>query len=421
MKKNKSFEIKNPQPSDGLKVLLVGYNGANNTGSESRLISIIDELYEIIGKNTIITIPTLNEKNLKRYITVNDNLKIVPIPSLYVLALLKLVKQHDLILLIEGSCYMDSWTSALLWAFLLTTTYSKAFKKPCAAYAVDSGDLSAFNKYLVKREASKTDLIIVRSKYAAERLRSIGVTAPIKVTADTAFYYQESPDDHSILRKIWPDATKLIGISVVDFTLWPVVLRPWGREKDRYKWPYYFSRSKERKKMRKNLIQGWVTTINYINKKYGRKVALICMEDLDEPLAREIVEKIDDQNYCKVFSSRELNTSQMTSILINLDLLITSRYHAAVLSLRKLVPQIAVGHDFRLTSLYKDLELYEDYFVSHESSQLWDDLKTKIDLLIKNPNIQEKILKKGLNMQLNLARQNKIILKQFLKKRAMIE
>jgi len=42
------------------------------------------------------------------------------------------------------------------------------YKIPCLAYAVDAGDLSSFNQFLVRQEASKTDLIITRTIYAAE-------------------------------------------------------------------------------------------------------------------------------------------------------------------------------------------------------------------------------------------------------------
>ena len=55
----------------------------------------------------------------------------------------------------------------------------------------------------------------------------------------------------------------------------------------------------------------------------------------------------------------------MTSILRSLDLLITSRYHAGVLSLASQVPQVAIGHDLRIRDLYADLEMSE-LFTDHE-------------------------------------------------------
>ncbi len=176
--------MKNP------KVLLLGYNGANNTGSEARLLSIIDDVRSILGPNALITVPTLNEVNLRRYLKEDEFLKIAPIASIFFFDIRRLVKEHDVLILVEGSCYMDTWTSALLWAFLWGTRCANNFKKPSLAYAVDVGHLSTFNRWLVKREASKTDLILTRTELAAEELKKIEVNAPIDVTADCAFTFK---------------------------------------------------------------------------------------------------------------------------------------------------------------------------------------------------------------------------------------
>lgn len=333
---------------------------------------------------------------------------------------------------------MDTWTSALLWAFLWATSSAHRQKKPCVAYAVDAGDLSWFNRWLVKREASKTDLIITRTRYAAEKLEKIGVIAPITSTADCAFTFQENPQDHDFLKRIWPESIEgrkpadsvignsavvakgvtrtkgVVGLAVVDFSLWPVVIRPWGRKKDVYKWPYYFSRSRDRQKVRKKLVDGWARVADRIIEKHHKNVALICMEELDQPLAKDILQKMENKDNCKVISSGEYNASQMTSMLSDLDLLVTSRYHSAVLSLRSHVPQIAVGHDPRLSSLYHDLHLYDDYFLSHKNADLWEVINEKVDLLTATPDLQKDQLEKGLHDQLGLCQKNQILLQEFL-------
>ncbi|MGZ7069163.1 MAG: polysaccharide pyruvyl transferase family protein [Methanobacterium sp.] len=404
-----------------LKVLLVGYNGANNTGSEARLLSIIDDIRFVLGPDVELTVPTLNEKNLRRYIQEGNGLKIAPVPSIFFLAIDRLVKEHDLVILVEGSCYMDTWTSALLWAFLWATHSAHHHEIPCLAYAVDAGELSHLNQWLVKREASKTDLIITRTKYAAERLKKIGVTAPITSTADCAFNFQENSENHSFLKNYWPEARSgVVGMSVVDFSLWPVVIRPWGRSENLYKWPYYFARSKERKKARERLVEGWAKATNRIIDEHGQNVALICMEELDEPLGREIRQRIENKDMSYVISSGEFNASQMTSMLCELALLVTSRYHASVLSLRALVPQIVVGHDPRLTSLYLDLGLYDDYFISHDDPHLWEVLKDKVDLLLRYPNLQREQLEKGYQEQMSLAHENKNLLQKFLEQKDLV-
>ena len=396
------------------KVLLVGYNGANNTGSEARLLSIIEDIRSILGPETHITVPTLNEANLRRYLKEDKYLKIAPLHSIFFYDVRRLVKEHDVLLLVEGSCYMDTWTSALLWAFLYSTRCANNFKKPSLAYAVDVGHLSRFNRWLVKREASKTDLILTRTKSAAEDLKKFGVTAPIDVTADCAFIFKTEEEDKNILKESWPDSdSDVVGLAPIDFYLWPVVIRPWGKKKYLYKWPYYFSRSKNRIKESEKLALKWAQEADRIIEEHGKKIALICMEEVDEPLARCIKKKLKNPEMMKIFSSREYNASEMTNILRSLELLVTSRYHAGVLSLEGQIPQIAVGHDTRLRGFYGELGL-QDYLIDYMSPKIWDKLSEKVDELIENPEIQKNLLKQGFIEHLNRAKENPEILKDFL-------
>lgn len=168
-------------------------------------------------------------------------------PTVFLAKVRRLVRRHDLVILVEGSTFMDTWGSALLWYFLWAAHCAHTLGKPCLAYAVDAGSLSPRNRRLVGRVASGLDLVVARSQAAAERLRACGVTAPIEVTADNAFTFEPDPADADFLGRAWPEASGgTVGIAVVDFYLWPVVARPWGKREDRYKWPYFFSRSPER-------------------------------------------------------------------------------------------------------------------------------------------------------------------------------
>ena len=399
------------------RVLLLGYNGANNTGSEARLLAIINDIRAILGPEVLITVPTLNKENLERYLKEDRFLKIAPISSIFFFDIRKLVREHDILLLVEGSCYMDTWTSALLWAFLWATKCANNFKKPSIAYAVDVGHLSSFNRWLVKREASKTDLILTRTESAAKELQKMGVKAPIKTTADCAFTFKTEKKDDEILNELWPESDSgVVGLAPVDFYLWPVVMRPWGKKENLYKWPYYYSRSKWRTNGSEQLALKWAEEADRIIEKYGKMVALICMEELDEPLARSIKNKMKNPEMAKIFSSRKHNASTMTSILRSLELLVTSRYHAGVLSLEAQVPQIAIGHDTRLRGFYKELGL-ENYLLDYMSSEIWHKLDEKVNELLEDPETQQKLLKDGYIQHIDRVHKNMEILRNFLQKR----
>jgi len=396
------------------RVLLVGYNGANNTGAEAKLLVVIDEIRSILGPDVCITVPSLNEANLRRYLTESPTLKIKPFrPSLLFLDASKFVRQSDLIVLVEGSCYMDTWGSPLLWCYLLATRYAHSMKKPCVAYAVDAGSAGRFNSWLIRREASKTDLILARTQSAAERLKKWGVEAPIEVTADNAFAFQPNPQDQDLLKRVWPEASHVVGVAAEDIYVWPVHIRLWDRKKYCYRWPYYYTHSRKSGEKSDLLAKVLAAQSDDIIMEYDKDIALLSMEGLDAGFANKIQRLMKHPERTKVFTSSDYNASQMTSVLRSLELLITSRYHAGVLSLPNQVPQVAIGHDLRIRDLYADLDISE-LFTDHEDPlRFWEISNDVGDVFDHYDSVKEK-LKRGYEQYREREKRNPQLLKAFL-------
>ena len=398
----------------GPKVLLVGYSGANNTGAEALLLADIEDMRAVFGPEVRITIPTINPANLRRYVQEGPDLRIAPMPTVFFAALREFVKESDFVFLVEGSTYMDTWTSALLWAYLWATHWADEFDKPCAAYAVDAGQIkSGLNRRLVRSQASETDLIITRAAAAAERLRSWGVTAPIEVTADNAFTFVPDPADAGLFDRLWPEAgDRVMGLALVDFYLFPVVMRPWGPKEDCYRWPYYYSLPPAERRAAEELADSYAALADHLVTEHGVSVALICMEELDERMARKVHSRMACADRARIFSSREYAASKMTSILRGLDFLVTARYHACVLSMAAQVPQIAVGHDLRLKSIYAELGL-QDLFVDARSPDRDAQLRANLDRVLADPEPVRATLRRGYEEHLNKARRNRELLREF--------
>ncbi len=398
----------------GPKVLLVGYSGANNTGAEALLLADIEDMRAVFGPQVRITIPTINPANLRRYVQEGPDLRIAPMPTVFFAALREFVKESDFVFLVEGSTYMDTWTSALLWAYLWATHWADEFDKPCAAYAVDAGQIkSGLNRRLVRSQASETDLIITRAAAAAERLRSWGVTAPIEVTADNAFTFVPDPADAGLFDRLWPEAgDRVMGLALVDFYLFPVVMRPWGPKEDCYRWPYYYSLPPAERRAAEELADSYAALADHLVTEHGVSVALICMEELDERMARKVHSRMACADRARIFSSREYAASKMTSILRGLDFLVTARYHACVLSMAAQVPQIAVGHDLRLKSIYAELGL-QDLFVDARSPDRDAQLRANLDRVLADPEPVRAALRRGYEEHLSKARSNRELLREF--------
>lgn len=394
---------------------MLGYNGANNTGAEALLLADIADVRAVLGSDAVITIPSLNPRNLRRYIQESPTLRIAPYSTTGLLTLRHLVGQNDLVMLVEGSTYMDTWSSAMLWQYLVTTGSAYEMGKPSLSYAVDAGEIkSAFNRRLVRSEASKTTLIVARAAAAADRLRAFGVTAPIEVTADNAFNFRPDPADAGLLQRLWPEAGReVVGMALVDFHLWPVVIKPWGPKAECYKWPHYFSRSPERRQASEELARSYAALADEVIARHGKSVALIGMEGLDEAIVRRVHALMAQPDRARVFSSNEYNASQMVSVLRSLQLLVTSRYHACVLSLAAQIPQIAVGHDLRLKTIYQEMGLFEDYFVDPRASDVYGSLLPRVEWLLRDPSSQRETLVREHQKHLRDAQRNRGLLKEF--------
>jgi polysaccharide pyruvyl transferase WcaK-like protein len=394
---------------------MLGYNGANNTGAEALLLADIEDVRAVLGPQAVITIPSLNPANLRRYLQETPNLRIAFLPTLYFATMHRLVRENDLVMLVEGSTYMDTWSSAMLWIYLWTTLCAHAMGKACLAYATDAGEIqSALNRWLVRHLASQTDLIITRAAAAAERLRALGVTAPMAVTADNAFWFRPDPADAGLLARLWPEAgPNVVGLALVDFYQWPVVMKLWGPREDCYKWPYYFTHTPERTRATEGLARSYAALADEMITRHGQAVALIGMESLDEVLLRKVQGCMAHPDRARIFCSRQYNASQLVSILRSLELLLTSRYHACVLSLAAQVPQIAIGHDQRLKTIYRELGLFEEFFVEPNAHDLYESLRPRVERLLSDPACVRDVLKQGYDQHRSDAGRNRSLLKDF--------
>ncbi len=405
--------IRNRSP----RILLVGYNGANNVGSEARLLAVIQDLRAVLGSSASTSVLTLNKAKQSRYLKEDASLHVIPFSSQSVIKLAMSVWNHDIVLLVEGSCYMDTWATALLLAYLWITMCASAMGKPCLAYSVDAGRLTRANQKRVRREASKTDLIITRTQAAADRLRSWGVTAPMEVTADSALSLCIDPAEEIPIARIWPEAgSGLVGMALVDFYRWPVVFKPWGGSRDCYRWPFYFSSSRDRLRASEELVKGCAAEADRIVAAHDRNIALLCMEELDTLLAEEVHLHMVHRDRARIFSSCRYSLFQMTAILRNLDALVSSRYHACAFAMPAGVPMVAVGHDLRIRDLFQELRLPDDLFIPYDCAEMFPRLRKCIDALISNPHPSKQAILQGYCLLRERAMRNRQILKSFVER-----
>lgn len=354
------------RPGEKLKLLLVGYNGARNTGADARVVALVQQLSEEFGNQIEITVMTLNSDNIKGYFP--ENVRILPFPTFFCWSLLRAASTHHAALLCEGSTLTHTFADALSMFFCQAAGIMKKQGKPCIAYGSDVTTLHHRLARLSKQMCSDVQFI-ARSQSALQVLHDMGLRCHLGT--DTAWTFtipqERNCGQQIITNQGWDGKKPLLGVAVINPYCWPVRPSLWkwlkasvtGQRSLQYDKMYFFSDSKARRENYRRYLTQMAEVVNAYQQEHDAFVVIIGMEKLDEQACRDLRSMISGQT--ALVSSREADVFLMTSVLHQLDTLVTSRYHAAVLSMLKAMPVVAVSMDNRLDGLFRDIGFAEKY------------------------------------------------------------
>lgn len=381
-------------PEEPTSILLVGYNGARNTGADVRVAALIDQIRNQadVGQCEL-SITTLDEDSMKPYL--DDNITVIEHSTLFFLPLLKACSQSHVIVLCEGSMLKSKFANGLAFFLCEAAGIAKAQNKPCIAYGVEAGDMDPVVKKTALALCSDT-FFIARTTKSQELISSMGFTcvlgddtawtfasqapevmrqtptpeaavshnapfAPEAVPRDTTKLSQANKDALDFLREAgWDGASQLIGLAAINPFCWPVkpslaktvksaLTSTW---KHHYQAWYFFSWSKQREEQFELYLDNIARAVNDFTRNSKAFVVIIGMEALDAAATRALRSRLEKPS--ALVLSKEHDGYFIDSVISRLSLLVTSRYHAALLACKNLVPSIAVSMDERLENLHFD-------------------------------------------------------------------
>ncbi len=380
-------EFKQGEP---LKILLVGYNGAKNTGSDVRVGAIAKQLTELFGNASIeISLMTLDKESTSCYF--DPRVKQIEFPTLFFFDLFKACSQHHVAILCEGSTLKSKFANALTLYTCEAAGIMRAQGKPCLGLGSEVGEMDSYVKRAARDLCSDVHFA-VRSKPSLEKLNELGIKG--YVGTDTAWRF-ESARAHSealdVLQQAgWDGKKPLLGIAPVNPFCWPVkaslaqfarTLRTHDRSLQ-FQSFYYFSSSPERTRKYNEYLEGVSSACLTFAKEHDCFPVVIGMEKLDADPATQVCVRMGMGG--ALVLSRDTNGFVITEILRSLSYLVTSRYHARVLAMAAAVPAVAISMDERLDNLSGEMGL-NDYRLLHvDEADLGPRLLVSLDYLFEN-------------------------------------
>lgn len=391
-------------PRQKPKILLVGYNGARNTGADARVVALVEQLLEEYGEENIeLTVMTLNADKVKGYFPECVNL--LQFPTFFCWALFRAASEHHAAILCEGSMLTHTFADALSMFFCQAAGIMQRQKKPCIAYGSDVSPLRPRLARLAK-DMCRDVRFISRSQAAHDVLTDMGFEC-FRGT-DTAWTFKPT----SALPLKVESERKVIGVAVVNPYCWPVKPSLWrwlvavcmGRRRLQYDKMYFFSDSAERRANYRRYLASMAEGVKEYQRKHDALVVIIGMEQLDSKACADFQALVGGDSM--VVTSKEHDVFQMTRVLHSLDVLVTSRYHAAVLSmLDGGIPVVAVSMDNRLDGLFSELH-FDGHYLHHVGD---DDLAMRISRSLATAETNKQTIAETIKANVE---NNKVAIKQ---------
>jgi polysaccharide pyruvyl transferase WcaK-like protein len=369
-----------------LKILLVGYNGKRNTGADVRVVEIVKQFNKVLGPDRIqITVPTLDPSMTEVYF--DDSTRLSRLNSIFFKDVLDLCSDNHIAVISEGSTLKSQFANALTLYFCEAAGVMKRQGKPCLAYGSEAGRMDPFLKKIAAEMCSDT-YFIMRSEASLKIIEEMGLEG--RIGADTAWTFP--PAEKSwVTRELkeksgWDGKKPLLGIAVIDPWSYPVkpnvtktvksaLTRNWENHYEKF----YFFTASERDGKYPAYINGIAEAVNRFKKEHDVHVVVVGMDATDYDACGDLAAALGTKP--AIFSSRFYDGYQMTGILHSLSMLVTSRYHARVLSMTGGVPSIAVSLDERLYNILDECGHLDDYYLRTDDPALGEKLEPMMEKL----------------------------------------
>ena len=354
-------------PGQPLKILLVGYNGARNTGADARVVALTQQLEQTLGADKAeLTVMTLDMENVDGYFT--KSVRLLHFTTVFLFSLLKACSTHHAAILCEGSTLTPTFANALCIFFCEAAGIMRKQGKPCIAYGSEVGRLNGWLARLSSDMCQDT-YFMVRTEESLRNLQQLGLKG--HVGTDTAWTFQSSEGEQWALQQLkaagWDGKQPLMGVAPLNPFCWPVrpsvwrwlkalVTRDFSQQYDKI---YFFSDSKARRQQFERYLQAMTAATNRYSKEHNAFVVILGMEKLDARVCELLEQKVVAPH--AMFTSKTCDVFKMTGMLRQLNILLTSRYHASVLSMERAIPIVAVSIDARLNGIMKEVELDKHY------------------------------------------------------------
>ena len=293
-------------------VVISGYYGSRNAGDEAMLAAMVEVLSDLNPKVNI-TVISANPEDTRRRHSVNA------VGWLDLRGIFVAVRRADLLISGGGSLLQNVTSRRSLYYYLLIIWLAELVGTPVMLYAQGIGPINGgFARWFMGYIGNRVKMITVRDRGSLAELKALGITRPpIEPTADPvhAIHQVDKEKGRQILQRY--------GVTVGEKPLVCISVREWCGM-NHYK-------------------EVVAQAADRIVEEFGAQVVFLPMQYPEDVRTAELVASMAKHDMTVL--PDEYMTSELLSIVGNMELLISIRLHALIFAGVMGVPMIGISYD----------------------------------------------------------------------------
>lgn len=343
-----------------LRPLLLGYTGKGNVGADIRVREIVRQLRVVFAHAGFA--PRLVVMESTTLDPVLESLDKIELSTYFPDFIEGQMADVDGVIACEGSMFTSRFSDLLSATFAGAIGYAARQKRLAVGYGAESGKMSERLSDFV-RDSCRDGFILARSRQSHDHLSSLGLNS--RLGADPAWTYD--PPDSALantgerLRDFgWDGRQSLAVVCPMNPFCWPVKvdfkkaqgLQERGVYADQhYDGVLFHTVPPSAAESLDRYLAALKSTVEHL-RQTDHFVVLVGMERLDSKTCARLDASLDRP--IPSFVSGDCPAQEIVSVLHWADLVVTSRFHACVLSLNAHVKTIGIALDERIRNLFTE-------------------------------------------------------------------
>ncbi len=345
------------RPGEPLRLLLAGYSGAGNVGTEMRTGEILRQLRHLLGETQVEFTSLSMSSTLPE--DVLPNVSCLRLAGGYIPeVVLTATRAHHGTIACEGSMFKSTFANVLSAIMAGTLGMASRAGKLSVGYGAEVARMDPMLESFVRQQAHEA-LIVCRNEASYQAAQALDLRA--SCGTDTAWTFQAAPPARAeaLLRaKGWNGSDRLLIVCPMNPFWWPVRPSPKmaielqrnGSHRDRhFASAFFHAASPEITRKYQTYISQLAMAVRELCQTMQAFPVLVAMDRVDRRACQDLGTAL--QSSIATIIGCELPVADVMSVLRRSDLLVSSRFHALVGAMPAGVPSIGIAMDERIRNL----------------------------------------------------------------------